>query len=419
MVQSKPEVPVMTEILVIDTLGHQGDGVVQAANGRIFVPFALAGERVETAKSSGHRKIVEIIETSDDRIEPVCQHFGTCGGCQVQHLGHAPYIAWKRQLVVDALGSADINVPVAPVMSFPYDRRRRVVFSATHTSSDMLLGFVQKSTHNVVAISECPVITDAISSTLEVIKRVIRPILPAKGTTSIHVLDSDNGLDIYLETQGKLAEKPRQSAIRIALAENIARLSFGDETLIETRRPKLTMGTAEVCVPPGLFVQAVSSAEQAMAKLVSDHLKSCKQVADLYCGAGTFALRLAENSTVMACESNQSAINALDEAWRNTGGKLKLIRTEKRDLHARPVMAEELKKIQGVVFDPPRAGAQPQVQQLARSKVKKIAAVSCNPSSLAQDLKVLIASGFKIKSIHPIDQFVYTPHIEVVALLER
>jgi 23S rRNA (uracil1939-C5)-methyltransferase len=409
----------MTEILTIDTLGHQGDGVVQTANGRTFVPFALAGERVEVVKSSGHRKIVEILQPSDDRIEPICQHFGLCGGCQVQHLDQKPYLAWKRQLVVDTLTSADINVPVEPVLSFSEDRRRRVVFSATHTSSDVQFGFVQKSTHNVIAISECPVITRKISSKLEVIKKIIRPILPAKGITSIYVLECNNGLDIHVEAHSKLAEKARQSAVRYALEENIARLSFGDEILIETKRPKLTMGTAEVCVPPGLFVQAVSSAEQAMAKLVSDHLKSCKQVADLYCGAGTFALRLAQNSTVLACENNQSAIEALDEAWRNTGGKLKLIRTEKRDLHVRPVMAEELKKIQGVVFDPPRAGAQAQAQQLARSKVNKIAAVSCNPNSLVQDLSVLIASGFKVKSVHPIDQFVYTPHIEVVALLER
>ena len=409
----------MTEILIIDALGHQGDGVAQTAKGRTFVPFTLAGERIEVAKSSGHRKLIAVLQPSDDRIVPVCRHFGTCGGCQVQHLDHKPYLTWKRQRVIDALNSAKINVPVEPVLCFPEDQRRRVVFSATHTSSEVELGFIQKSTHNVIAISECPVITGRISSKLAVIKKVIRPILPAKGITSIHVLACDNGLDVHLEANGRLAENARQSAIRLALEENIARLSFGDEILIETKRPKLTMGTAQVCVPPGLFVQAVALAEQAMAELVVAHLKSCKQVADLYCGAGTFALRLAENSTVLACENNQSAIDALDEAWRGTGGKLKLIRSQKRDLHVRPVMAEELKKIQGVVFDPPRAGAQIQAQQLARSKVKKIAAVSCNPGSLAQDLRILIAGGFKIKSVQPIDQFVYTPHIEVVALLER
>jgi len=409
----------MTEIMTIDSLGHQGDGVVQAHGGRTFVPFTLAGERVEVARSSGHRKLVSVIEASEDRIEPVCKHFGSCGGCQVQHLANKPYLAWKKQLVVDALSSANIVTPVEPVLYFPDDQRRRVVFSAIHTSTDVQLGFIQKSTHNVIAVSECPVITRPISSKLDVIKKVIRPILPAKGITSIYVLQCNNGLDIHVEAQGKLAEKARQSAVRIALDANIARLSFGDEVLIETKRPKLTMGTAEVCVPPGLFVQAVSSAERAMAELVCNHLSSCKQVADLYCGAGTFALRLAQNSQVLACENNHAAIDALDEAWRGTGGKLKLIRTQKRDLHVRPVMAEELKKTQGVVFDPPRAGAQAQTKQLALSKVKKIAAVSCNPASLAQDLGVLINNGFKIKGVHPIDQFVYTPHIEVIVLLER
>jgi 23S rRNA (uracil1939-C5)-methyltransferase len=189
--------------------------------------------------------------------------------------------------------------------------------------------------------------------------------------------------------------------------------------LIETKRPMLSMGLAKVSVPPGMFVQAVEEAEQVMAKLVVEHLNGCKQVADLFCGVGTFALRLAEYSTIFACENNQAALDALDDAWRATGGKLKAIKTEKRDLFLRPVMADELKKIQGVVFDPPRAGAQAQAKQLARSKVRKIAAVSCNPVSLAQDLAILIEGGFRLAGITPIDQFVFTPHVEVVALLER
>ncbi|MCP4070355.1 MAG: class I SAM-dependent RNA methyltransferase [Hyphomicrobiales bacterium] len=409
----------MTEILTIDALGHQGDGLVQTSDGRIFIPFALAGELVEVTNSSARRDLVNVVEPSSDRVEPICRHFGTCGGCQVQHLANEPYLAWKKKLVEDALISQNINAKVEPVVSFSNDRRRRVVFSATHTSTGILLGFTQKSTHHITDISECPVIRRSIASQLETIRKAIRPILPARGITSICVVDCDNGLDIHLEAQGKLGEKARQSAIRIALEGDIARLSYGGEVLIETRRPELTMGLANVGMPPGSFIQAVASAETRMAAMVCDHLKSCKQVADLYCGIGTFAFRLAENSTILACENNQLALDALDEAWRATGGKLKLVRTEKRDLSLRPVMVEELKKIQGVVFDPPRAGARAQVQQLARSKVKKIAAVSCNPVSLAQDLGVLINGGFKIVSVTPIDQFVFTPHVEVVALLQR
>jgi len=409
----------MSEILKIETLGHRGDGVATTTNGRVFVPFTLGGERVAVKGNSVRRELVKVLDHSPHRIEAICEYFTICGGCQLQHLAKVPYLEWKWNMICEALSNIEIDNKPAPVISFENAKRRRVVFTACHASEGIKLGFLEKATHKIIDIKYCPVISTAISANIEKIKQVIRPVLPAKGNSSIHVLECESGLDIHVEAKGALNEKSRQSAVRIALEAGISRFSFGGETLVETKRPHLTIGLARVSPPPGVFIQAMEEAEQKIAELVCTHLKGCKNVADLFCGVGTFALRLAENSTVFACESQQNALDALNEAWRGTGGRLKAIRCEKRDLNLRPVMAEELKKIQGVVFDPPRAGAQAQAKQLARSKVQKIAAVSCNPNSLADDLAILTDGGFKVVSVTPIDQFVFTPHVEVVALLER
>ncbi|MCF6320962.1 MAG: RNA methyltransferase [Rhizobiaceae bacterium] len=409
----------MNDILKIEMLGHRGDGVANTSKGRVFVPFALGGERVEVRGNSTRRELIGVLDPSPDRAAPICEYFGTCGGCQLQHFAKEPYLEWKQDLVDEALAGLDIEVRSEPIVSFENAKRRRVVFTACHTSDGVALGFLKRGTNDIVGLGKCPIIKEGISNSIETIKQIIRPILPAKGNSSIHVLECKNGLDIQVESEGKLNEGGRQSAVRLALEAKISRLSFGDETLVETKRPNLTVGLAWVSPPPGIFVQAMREAELHISELVCAHLKGCKKVADLYCGIGTFALRLAENSMVLACESEQSALDALDEAWRGTGGRLKSITCEKRDLFIRPVMALELKKIQGVVFDPPRAGALPQARQLALSKVRKIAAVSCNPNSLAQDLECLIEGGFRVVSITPIDQFVHTPHVEVVVLLER
>lgn len=409
----------MDNIFEIDSLGHLGDGIAQTSDGKVYVPFTLAGEQVEAQGKSAHKNLVSVKSPSPDRIEPICNYYQKCGGCQMQHASDAVYSDWKQQLVASGLSGLQGAVQPDVMMKFEGGLRRRVVFTASHTKDGVDLGFVEKSTHNIVVIENCPVVCAEISSQIETIKKIVRSILPAKGNSSIHVLACENGLDILVEGSGTPNEKGRQIAIRCALEAGIARLSFGNETLIERKHPVLSMGSAMVSPPAGAFVQAMREAETAMADLVCNHLKGCKKVADLYCGAGTFALRLAERSTVFACESDQGSLDSLDEAWRGTGGKLKAIRVEKRDLSLRPVMVGELKKIQGVVFDPPRAGAEAQAKQLAGSAVRKIAAVSCNPETLARDLEILIRGGFKLEKIIPIDQFVYTPHIEVVALLTR
>ncbi len=408
----------MTE-LKIDFVGHKGDGVAHVNGHAIYVPFTLEGETVSVEGSGPRCDIKSIIQPSSQRIDPVCKHFGTCGGCQLQHMNEEAYLEWKMGLVTEPLKRAGITLQPDAIVLFKDASRRKCVFNAERTPEGMQLGFVEGSENEILAIEACPVLVPQINEQLDVIRDLVNSVPTTKHTLRVSVLVTENGLDISIEEAKPLSETERQVLIKKTIVHKFARLTVNQETLIKIAEPHIEIASTIVSPPPAAFVQALKEAEDLMSDLVADFLKGCKQVADLYCGIGTFALKLAENSAVYAVEENGSALNSLDQAWRQTGGKLKQVKTEKRNLERRPVTFGELKKMDGLVFDPPRAGAELQTRQIAKSRVKKVAAVSCNPATLATDLEILVAGGFNIKRIIPIDQFKYTPHLEVVVLLER
>lgn len=409
----------MSETLTIERLGTQGDGIVANSNGNIFVPFTLEGETVEVSGSGKRRDLETVVTPSPSRVEPICSHFGKCGGCQLQHMEQKAYLEWKRELVVSALRSENISTPVEPVRTFKNGKRRRAVFTATQTSGGIVLGYLERNSHTMIAIEQCPVLNPKIVDAIDKVRQVIASLVPANELSHVSVLACDNGLDISFECKKQPSGTQIKSAIRRFTESGFCRLSINGETVVELKTPMLSIGATRVTPAPGGFVQAVKAAEIAMRDMVVSHLSPAKKTADLFCGIGTFALHLAEFSTVTALESDEASIEVLRQAWRNTAGKLRMINAEKRDLSRRPFSAAEMKKIDGVVFDPPRAGAEMQAKQLAKSKVKKVAAISCNPATLARDLRILIDGGYKLLSVTPLDQFVYTPHVEMVALLER
>lgn len=408
----------MTE-LKIDFVGHKGDGVAHLNGHAIYVPYTLEGETVSVEGSGPRRDIKSIKEPSSARIEPICQHFGTCGGCQLQHMSKASYVEWKMGLVTEPLSRIGVSLKPDDMISFEDASRRKCVFNAQRTPEGMQLGFTEKASVEIVAIDACPVLVPAINDQLDAIRDLVNSVPILKHPLRVSVLVTKNGLDISIEEGKPLSEAERQVLIKKTIAHKFSRLTVNQETLIKTAEPHIEIASTIVSPPPAAFVQALKQAENAISDIVASYLKGCKQVADLYCGIGTFALKLAENSAVYAVEESGAALDSLDQAWRQTGGKLKQIKTEKRNLERRPVTFGELKKMDGLVFDPPRAGAELQCRQIAKSRVKKVAAVSCNPATLATDLEILIASGFKVKQVIPIDQFKYTPHVEVVVLLER
>ncbi|NTG49443.1 class I SAM-dependent RNA methyltransferase [Agrobacterium rhizogenes] len=414
-----------TETVTIQKLGAQGDGIVQGADGPIYVPFALPGETVAIARVKSEGTLMSIASASPDRREPHCRHFGpdgvngTCGGCTLQHYADAPYRAFKRQLVIDALRSKGLTPEVDDLIAAHPGERRRVVFAARKTEKDMLIGFNQAESHHIVAIEECPIASPGIMAQLPAIRAVGAALAINAEAFRISVLETLTGLDLAVDGIKGLSDKHRRSAIETVLAlRGVGRVSLNGEVLVETTKPIIDFSGVQISPPSGAFTQATKAAEEAMVELVAAHIGKAKRIADLFAGSGTFSLRLARIGRVHAVESEEKALAALDHAARNTQG-LKPVSIERRDLFRRPLMAQELKNYDAVVFDPPRAGAEFQTKELARSVVKKIVAVSCNPLTLARDLAILTEAGYRITKVTPIDQFLWTSHVEVVVALEK
>ncbi|KQT54712.1 RNA methyltransferase [Aureimonas sp. Leaf454] len=409
----------MTLTLEIDELGAKGDGVATGPeNAPLYVPFTLPGERVEAERSGARAKLLRIELASKDRVEPPCPHFGICGGCDLQHADDALYRDFKRRLVVSALKSRGIETEIAPLVTIPPATRRRAVFSGLREGNRIVFGFFEALTNRIVPIETCLVVVPEIERRLNDLRSLALIVADRKGPMRMVVTASDVGFDIALSETAKATEALRQSIVAFALRQDFARVTLDGETVMETRRPTVDVARITVPLPPGGFLQASAQAEEAMASLVTRHLAGSKAVADLFSGIGTFALRLARSSAVHAVETDALALASLDAARRKAQG-LKPLTTERRDLFRRPMTAKDLSRFEGVVFDPPRAGAEAQCHELALSKVRRVAAVSCNPATLARDLRILLDGGFRLVGLTPIDQFVWSHHVEAVALLER
>lgn len=408
----------MSARFAIARLGSQGDGVAETDSGEVFIPFALPGETVTAAREKDRATLMAVLEASPLRIDPACRHFTECGGCALQHLEAETYRQWKRDKVVHALKSKGIVCDVGALVPCAPQTRRRVVFSARRTEVGMRLGFVRALSSEVIAIEECPISLPGIVAALDRLKALAGLICATTKSFHMTVTVTGSGLDVAAHESGKLGENQRRVASNFVIAEGLARLSVDGEIIVEPKKPVVLFGSVAVALPPGAFLQATEAAEQAMAGIVGQHLSRAKKVADLFAGCGSFALRLAARSEVHAVEGDAPALAALDRAFRFTSG-LKRVTSERRDLFRRPLTFKELNAFDGLVFDPPRAGAEDQSKQIARSDVPLVAAVSCNPVTLARDLRILIDGGYALKSVTPIDQFLWSPHVEAVALLEK
>lgn len=412
-----------TLTVTINRLGAHGHGIANTAEGPVYVPHALPGETVAIARNGSHGTLLSTAISSPDRVAPLCRHFDpdrdACGGCSLQHLAEQPYTDFKRDLVVEALRSKGLTPHVEPLVTCDLGQRRRTVFSARRTDKGLLLGFNRVETNHIISVEECPVAAPAIMAQLDALRSIAASLAGGSENFRLTVLETLAGLDVAAEGVKPLDEKRRRAAIETVMRLSaIARVSVNGEILIEARKPLVDFGGVLVTPPPGAFMQATKEAEDAMAALVLAHVGKAKRVLDLFAGSGTFALRLARTARVHAVEGEDKPLKALDLAARTTQG-LKPVTVEKRDLFRRPLTAQELKVYDAVVLDPPRAGAEAQVRELARAGVKKVAAVSCNPLTLARDLRLLADQGYEIRSVIPVDQFLWSPHVEAVALLQR
>jgi 23S rRNA (uracil1939-C5)-methyltransferase len=414
--------PRVVERLVIDRLGHRGDGVADSSAGPIYVPDALPGETVEVEDVPGHpdrRHLLNVDKPSPERIAPICPYFGICGGCALQHWNAASYYAWKRHLVVTALRQAGIDAKVAELIDAHGEGRRRAVFHARHSKRDVLeVGFSAARAHHVIAIDRCPILAKSLDGAINAAWAIAELLGPTRKPLDIHITATDEGLDVDVRGSGPLTAATMASLARAAQRQTLARLTRHGELIAQARAPSLRMGSARVLLPPAAFLQATAEGEAVLSQLVLDACAGAKQVADLFAGVGPFALRLAATARVRAFDADEAAIAALKRAAEATHG-LKPTEAQRRDLFRSPLSVAELARCDAVVFDPPRQGAQAQSRELAASSVPTIVAVSCNPGTFARDTRQLMDGGYRLTAVTPVDQFRYSAHVEIVARLEK
>lgn len=407
----------MKEIL-IERLGSRGEGIGTCDGERVFVPFALAGETIGAEITGDHARLVKIISPSPDRIAPTCRYYGDCGGCAVQTLRPEAYAAWKRSLVEIALRNAGLDFPLGALIVAHGAGRRRVVFHARYDQGEARVGFMAARSHRLIEIDACPLLTVDLALAPQAAHVIARALGRRHKPLDLAITATSEGLDIDLRGAGPLSETEHAALVAVAKTLDLARLTNHGRLVSLGRSPHVDIGGVRTLLPSGAFLQATQAGEEALASFVLAAARGTKNVADLFCGIGVFALRLARFSAVFACDNNLPAIAALQTAVRGASG-LRPVRAENRDLFERPLTAQELASFDCVVFDPPRAGAPAQSRELARSDVETIVAVSCNAQSFCRDAAILRAGGYSTSEITPIDQFRFSSHLEMVAVFRR
>lgn len=400
----------MSEFL-IERLGHHGDGI---AAGPVFVPLTLPGETVSGTPDGNRLTDVRIERPSENRVKPPCRHFKSCGGCQLQHANDDFVADWKLDVVRNALSAQDIETELRLIVTSPARSRRRAVFSVRRTKKGAMAGFHARASDVICEIPACQLLHPDLLPALKIAEALAVIGASRKAELSVNATLSAVGLDIAV-TGGK----PLDGALQSHLAQEserlkLARLSWDNEVVATRTPPFHHFGKANVIPPPGSFLQATVEGEAALLTAVREAVgESGKKGIDLFAGCGTFTLPLAEQFEMHGVEFESAMLTALDAGWRKAEG-LKRVTTETRDLFRNPLIPQDL-KYDFAVIDPPRAGAETQVIELAASSIPVIAFVSCNPVTFARDAAVLLRAGYTLDWVQTVDQFRWSSHIELAA----
>lgn len=397
----------MTLTTTISSLGQKGEGVAVIEGNKVYVPLALPGEVVEIEAEGDRGTLVGVVSPAANRTEPFCPHFGACGGCQLQHMDRPSYEAFKIALIETPLDFADIATRVSRFVDAAGNGRRRATLHARKEGA----GYMRLRSHQVHDIDACPILVPGLARAPEIARAVMQVV----GESDVSFTATLSGLDVSIRTERKQA-KPERVAPLVGRFK-LARLSLNGEMVLQAQPPIVEMGKARVEIPMASFLQATAEAEAVLADYVVNAVGKAKTVADLFCGTGPFALRLAEHRPVSAFDSDKAAIAALDKARRYTKG-IREVTAKARDLFRDPLTQFEL-PFEAVVLDPPRAGAEAQVRELAKSKVRTVVMVACDARSFARDAAILIGGGYVMSDLIAVDQFTQSTHVEIAATFQR
>ena len=415
--------------VTVERIGGRGDGIAEHQGRPVYVPFTVPGDRVR-ARLEGRRgdgqaaSLLEILTPGPNRQAPACQHFGTCGGCALQHLKDADYHGWIRDRVSGALERQGLrDAVVAPVVPASPGSRRRATLAARATASGTVLGFRERRQHRIVDLQACPVLRPELTAILPSLRDMLGRILRPGEGAEIALAALESGIDVTIAASGDPDLAARETLAAFAETADLARLSWragkAPAEPVAQRRPcTIVFGGVPVAVPSNAFLQASDDGEAALVRLVTEATVGAGRVADLFAGLGTFSFPLAKTASVHAVDSDGEALDALRAAV-NRAGMTSRLSVEDRNLFRDPLTADELSGFDAAVFDPPRAGAAAQAEQLAASGVPLVVGVSCNPVSFARDATTLVGGGYRLEGVTPVDQFLWSEHIELVGVFRR
>jgi len=399
----------MVETALIERIAARGDGVT--ADGR-HVTGGVPGDRV---RDDG------ILIPGPNRAEPACRHFGKCGGCQLQHVAEAALADFVRDRVVGALEGQQLAcAEVRPALLSPPHSRRRAALTALRSGKQVAIGFNAAQSNQIVDMRMCPLLLPELFALVAPVRELLGLIAPQRRPVKVKLQMLDQGVELILEGVKAEGLDAAMALQDFAGAHRLARFAIdqgdGLETLWQPDPPTVRFGDIAVEVPPFAFLQATAVGQSALIAAVTEAIGEAGAVADLFAGVGTFALSMQAGRKIYAAEGARDAIAALTGAANRARA---LVATEHRDLFRRPLVPAELDRFGAVILDPPRAGAEEQVKQIAASSVPAIAYVSCNPASFARDAKMLVAGGYRLDWVQPVGQFRWSTHVELAARFSR
>jgi 23S rRNA (uracil1939-C5)-methyltransferase len=417
----------------ITAIGARGDGIAQLDGKPVFVPFTLPGDRVRVrlgeAQGEGRAARLEaLLSAGRGRAAPRCRHFGRCGGCSLQHLDDTAYVAAKLAILDAALKRHGLgDAPVAPLVRIAPGVRRRARLSLTRpaaAAAPAIVGFAERASHVVVDLAECPVLRAPLVALIAPLRALAVKLLQPGESAQALLLEVTSGVDLLLDLPRAPDLAGLETLADFAAAQDLARLEWRASNdalavpVAQRRAVDLAFGGVRVALPGDAFLQATAEAEQALVAEAVEFLSGATHIADLFAGLGTFAFPLARHARIHAVEGWQPAVSAMRDAARRAGlaGRFSV---EARDLAARPLDAAELAPYDAVLLDPPRIGARAQATALAGAAIPRILMVSCNPATFARDARLLVDGGYQLVRIQPVDQFLWSAHLELAASFVR
>ncbi|MEH6401740.1 MAG: class I SAM-dependent RNA methyltransferase [Sneathiella sp.] len=415
--------------LTIDHIGSNGDGVATEDNRPYYIPFTAPGDVITATlkEERGRGFIAEMTELqtpSSFRTKPACKHFGTCGGCSLQHIEDATLAEWKKNRIAEPLTRSGVLFDtIGETLTSPRASRRRVEFVALKRKKGVMIGYHLKKSHQIFDVGECPILSPDLLALVKPMRLMLPNIMARNSEARLTLTSTSNGPDLVISANILLDLEVREILALFGQEQGLSRITLSNkkerfEETVVTRKPaSIQMDNFEVEVPPGSFLQATEEGQKALIALVKEHLPENKNIIDLFSGSGSFTLPAAKISRkVHAFEGNEGMALALQ---KSANKHMLPVTAEYRDLFRRPLVSDELNFFDTAIIDPPRAGAAAQVAELAMSTVSSIIFISCNPNSFARDAKTLSDGGYQLKKVIPVDQFLWSPHVELFSVFEK